>query len=73
LSGILFVKLITCEVSCLIVVLPVAETQLGEDCAVDALIEKPVALHPAGKLGAITLSKFSEYGNVAICAKMDVV
>jgi hypothetical protein len=54
-------------------VLPVVEMQLGEDFAVDVLTEKPAALHPAGKLGAITLSKFSEYGNVAICAKMDVV
>jgi hypothetical protein len=67
------VKLITCEVSCLVVVLPVAETQLGEDCAVDALMEKPAALHPVGKLDAKTLSKFSEYGNVAICANVDVV
>jgi hypothetical protein len=54
-------------------VLPVAETQLGEDCAVDALTEKPAALHPAGEFGAITLSKFSKYGKMVICAKVDVV
>jgi hypothetical protein len=52
-------KLISCEVSCFIVVLPVTDTQLGEDCGEDVLMEKPVALHPSGKLGIITLSKDS--------------
>jgi hypothetical protein len=45
------VKLNTCEVSCFVSVLPVASTQFGEENGVDALMEKPFALHPAGKIG----------------------
>jgi hypothetical protein len=36
-------------------------------------VEKPVPFQLDGSIGAITPSKFSEYGNAAICAKMDVV
>jgi hypothetical protein len=68
LSGILSVKLNTCDVSCFIIVLPVASTQFGEENGVDALIEKPFALHPTGKLGGKTLSKFSKDGKTVICA-----
>jgi len=47
-------------------VLPVVETQCGDDRIAEVFTINPSVLHPAGNAGAPTLSKDSEYGNDTI-------
>jgi hypothetical protein len=54
----------------LIAVLPVVETQLGDERDVEAVIVNPLTLQPTGNAGAMTPSNDSEYGNEVICARM---
>jgi len=67
LSGSRDVKFITGDVNDFKERFPVAEIQFGEVRGDDAYPAKPVVIHPAGRAGAATPSKFSEYGNEEIC------
>jgi hypothetical protein len=70
-SGMWSVKLKMGEVIDFVTVLPVIETQLGDDRNVEVFMINPLTLQPFGNAGAVIPSKDSEYGKDTICASND--
>ena len=60
------------EVINFVIVLPVVETQLGDDRNVEEFMINPTTLQSIGIVGAALLSKDSEYGKDTICASNDL-
>jgi hypothetical protein len=71
-SGMRFVKLKMGEVIDFVTVLPVVETQLGDDRNVEVFMINPLTLQPVGNAGVVIPSKDSEYGKDTICASNDI-
>jgi hypothetical protein len=60
------------EVIDFVTVLPVVETQLGDDRNVEVFMVNPLTLQPVGNAGAMIPSKDSEYGKDTIWASNDI-